>query len=199
MSKLYTKSGDQGLTFIFRSKKKMRKSSQVFDLLGDLDLLNSLLSLVRTHLQDHPSLMRIVQSLQGLILEIGAEINIGQVREELRVASDDIKILERLIDYCCSKTPDLQNFILPGSTEVGSLIHVCRALTRQVERRLVGTQRKLNIRQELIIFFNRLSDFLFALARYYDILLSRQAELTWKSGESKECFQRCALELVQDE
>ncbi len=181
---LYTKKGDSGETFIFRWKKKLYKSDNVFELLGTLDAVNSWLSFAAVQVPNK-RLKRVIRSIQGLILSIGAEINLGKVEKNLEVDKKDTQLLEALINFFESKTPALKNFILPGQSLAGASLHICRCSVRDAERLAVGLKERLKIRDEILAFLNRLSDCLFAMARYVDLVLLKKEEIIWKLQNSK--------------
>ncbi|MCS6962072.1 MAG: cob(I)yrinic acid a,c-diamide adenosyltransferase [Deltaproteobacteria bacterium] len=186
--KLYTKKGDTGKTFLARYPKKLEKSNEVFNLLGDLDALNCMLSLARATINE-VDLNDLIKAVQGLLFCLGSEINLGlKVSPECMINNHEIEVLENLIDYFQQKTGELRNFIVPGVSIAGSYIHMARALTRQAERKAVGLRKKLGIRKEVLAFLNRLSDFLFALGRYVDKVCLGKEDLIWRQEDAKKNF-----------
>lgn len=155
MPKLYTKRGDAGITDI--KGERVYKSSKVIHLLGEIDMLNSFLGcvdLVRAPRED-------LNMVQHLLFELGAQFS-GYAKESVDLVHYT-KELEKRIDRYCKETPHLTNFILPSGP-----VHLARAQCRRVESVLVEyTQMKQDVDFSLVLqFINRLSDFLFALARY---------------------------------
>ncbi|MEM4546906.1 MAG: cob(I)yrinic acid a,c-diamide adenosyltransferase [Nitrososphaerota archaeon] len=189
--RLYTRKGDSGKTFLFRSSRRLSKSDDVFHLLGELDLLNSLLSLVRVEaakVELFENLPDLITSIQELIFVVGSEVNLGdRFNKSDRIGQNEICQVECLIDHYWAKVGELKSFIIPGNSTIASLLHVARALTRQVERRAVKVKTRLKLRSELLAFLNRLSDLLFAMARYVDYRLSVE-EKAWHLPDTLERF-----------
>ena len=100
-----------------------------------------------------------------------------------RVKKSFITRLEKEIDDWQKKLPEIRNFILPGGSEVGARLHLARAIARRAERAIVDLSSVEKINHNALIYINRLSDWLFVLARYIN-RLSNTAETIWK-GRSK--------------
>lgn len=202
--RIYTRKGDAGKTFLFRSPTKLAKSDEVFNLLGDLDFLNCVLSLVRLEAEKFDVLTKaqipdLVLSIQELIFLIGSEINLGKNSNNSDlILSSDINLLENLIDKFWAEAGELRSFVIPGGSALSGLIHIARALTRQVERRAVKLKPRLQLRSELIAFLNRLSDLMFALARCVDKRLGAE-ELQWRATETLARFRAVCDRIVGEE
>lgn len=128
--------------------------------LGALDELGSLLGVVLSRAPE----LRILEEIQKDLMEIGAGLSKMRsgVEEKLKERTG---FLEKEIDKMWESLPPLQNFILPGGGKTGSLLHFTRAVCRRAEREAVFLSQKEKITPEIIIYLNRLSDFLYALAR----------------------------------
>lgn len=158
MPKLYTKKGDKGKTTI--CGMEVEKNHPRLLTLGALDELESALGVV---LAQSPKL-KILEEIQQDLMETGSAISTKN-----RVVGGKLKkkaaILEKEIDKFEKDLPPLKNFILPGGGKIGSLLHFARAICRRVEREIVDFSQKEKIQPEIIAYLNRLSDFLFVLAR----------------------------------
>lgn len=159
MSKLYTKRGDKGKTTI--CGMEVGKNHPRLSVLGALDELESALGVVLAWGKD----LKILEEIQRDLMEIGASIAgmRSGVEKKLKART---ATLEKEIDKMWESLPPLKNFILPGGGQTGSLLHLARAIGRRAEREIVILPQKEKIPVEIITYLNRLSDFLFALARW---------------------------------
>lgn len=161
--RIYTKKGDSGYSKLVKGSK-IQKSHLVFELLGAVDELNSLLGIC--NLFTDKKIKEILRYIQDYIFTLGAYISgfkIDNFQENLNINTEK---LEYLIDYYDSKVPALTNFILPGGSEGSSFLHLSRAVCRRLERILVSCSKKNTELRKSIKYINRLSDLLFVLARY---------------------------------
>lgn len=160
---IYTKKGDRGETTLFNSKTSQRvlvaKDSLRIDAIGAIDEVNSYLGVISSNKE--PELKKIIEKLQEELFTIGS-IMAGA---NLRFYSTKTKYLEKEIDKMQRKLPKIKHFILPGGVLVGSQLYFARALARKAERAVIALSKKEEIRPQILIYLNRLSDFLFVLAR----------------------------------
>jgi cob(I)alamin adenosyltransferase len=151
--KIYTKKGDQGMTSLYDCSL-ISKSADLIDLIGDLDELNSFIGVIDSK--------ELLSSLQTWIFDLSTII--ANPKHKYKFDEDNIIInfIEKEIDRLTEKMPKLKNFILPSGN-----IHLARAICRRCERKLVGIiDNNEHIPQKCLAFLNRLSDYLFTLARY---------------------------------
>jgi cob(I)alamin adenosyltransferase len=154
--KIYTKTGDKGTTSLY-DMSRVPKSSILIDLLGDIDELNSFIGIIDSD--------AILPDLQIWLFDLGTIIANPKKKFNFDINQDFIKILENEIDRMTSELPRLSNFILPTSN-----IHLSRAIARRCERKMVEAKAEYShIDDNCLIFINRLSDYLFTLARYDNI------------------------------
>jgi cob(I)alamin adenosyltransferase len=162
--KIYTKTGDAGTTGLFGGDR-VAKTSWRIESIGTVDELNSFLGLAGQ--SGEPDLAASIVEIQSRLFDVGAELattpegkfSIESVRKE------DIEALEAMIDQWDEILPPLKNFILPGGTEASARLHVARSVCRRCERSLWRLAAEVEIRQEIMMYLNRLSDWLFAAAR----------------------------------
>lgn len=149
---IYTKRGDQGKTSLFGQKKEIRvsKTSAKIAAIGTIDELNSFLGIVGDLSFVQKDLFTINSILAGA---------------KLRFSSSKTKKLEKAIDKLEGSLPVLKNFIIYGGGKRGSLLFFARALCRRAERNLIALSKLQATSYELLSYMNRLSDFLFMLAR----------------------------------
>ena len=180
--KIYTKTGDKGKTSLLGGTK-VPKSDLRIECYGTVDELNSYIGLVSDHLADDHSKI-ILKEIQDRLFTIGSSLACDPVKEPLMKIPDlkeqDVELLEKEIDSMTEKLPPMKNFILPGGHVAVSTTHVARCVCRRAERLCVNMQeREMSIEPLIIIYLNRLSDYLFMLARYVAHLLKVE-EIPWK-------------------
>lgn len=154
---IYTKTGDSGETRV--DTRRVSKDCPDVEVIGEIDELVSLLGVVAAKLDNPKEMEEIIGTLMGLNAHIMSE---GRY-----AFKGDVALLEKRIDEIWKETGELTKFILRFTDETASLIHYARAVCRRVERRLV-TFAKANewVDKNALAYVNRLSDYLFALARW---------------------------------
>ncbi len=161
--KIYTKAGDNGRSSTL-SRTALPKNSPVFELLGTLDELNSFLGLAKGKTTE--GISKIIEKLQQNLISLS-----GEVAGAKKFASkEEIDSLEKSIDSVSEAVPEFSGFVLPGETEAGALLDVCRTVARRAERAAVAAQTRGGITKETLAWLNRLSDLLYLLARLCDAL-----------------------------
>ena len=161
--KIYTKGGDQGQTQIYADKVlRLSKSDAVLDCYGTLDELNAHLGLLHSYinLQTNSSAARPLQTIQQALFQIGFAISANS-----KLSQTDVEQLEIEIDNMQAILAPQTTFILPGGCIAAAQAHVCRTVTRRAERNLVALIDEHPIPEVCLQFINRLSDYLFVLAR----------------------------------
>lgn len=176
---LYTKAGDRGFSSM-HDGKKLNKASQIFNVVGSIDHLNAILGWVDIALQqqkNHFTKTVSVKTIQSLLFDIGACIAQHHTEQKIHVSILEkcITDLEKDIDYATSETPKLQNFILPGGSELAARFHLARTAARDAERVLWSY---FTIPSNAHIYLNRLSDWCFALSRFC-LYKNGQTEIIW--------------------
>jgi cob(I)alamin adenosyltransferase len=176
--KIYTGTGDKGKTSLF-SGERVTKADPRIDAYGDLDELNSILGALAAHLsaeEKEEELTAELQQIQSDLLHAGTWLathpDSTAVESLKELPEDRISFLEKAIDRLDRNLPTLKGFILPGGQITAAWAHVARTVCRRSERKLVALikptlkgKTALQYRN-LLIFLNRLSDYLFVLARY---------------------------------
>ncbi len=166
--KIYTKTGDKGETSLFDGTRVTKDNLRI-EAYGTIDELNSYLGLLTTFEipQDlKEKLTKILNILFQACTDLATPMESEVQREISRIDENHPKILEQFIDEYNEKLPELKNFILPGGSTESAHTHIARAVCRRAERRVVELSLSEKINQNIIIFLNRLSDFLFVVARY---------------------------------
>ncbi|MFC2085266.1 cob(I)yrinic acid a,c-diamide adenosyltransferase [Bacteroidota bacterium] len=170
--KIYTKTGDKGETSLLGGNR-ISKDHKRIDSYGSVDELNAVIGLARTEVLSD-QVEQSLKKIQNNLFIVGADLaspldNINSKKIE-RVNDLMISDLERLIDDFDEKLNELKNFILPGGTKSASLLHLARTICRRTERELVKLSKSVDIGDKLIVYLNRLSDLLFVLARYENLV-----------------------------
>lgn len=177
--KIYTKTGDQGQTALFGGKR-LPKSHLRIESYGTVDELNAFLGLVRDSLSDE-HLRSVLFEIQNRLFDLGAILATDPEKSMNlpNLAHSDIQLLENEIDQMEAGLPPLKNFILPGGHVTVSYCHVARCVCRRAERLVVALNLEQPIEPLVLQYLNRLSDFLFVLARRIG-QLAGAPEVIWK-------------------
>lgn len=170
MARIYTKTGDTGETGLIGGQRISKHDKRVCAY-GDVDELNSLIGWIRTL----PLLEEVdqrLQSVQRRLFDLGTllanpvvDIQDETTAETLSILSEEASCLEKWIDQGTAELPELKNFILPSGGEIGSRMHIARAVCRRAERSVVALENPTSL-SAAIVFLNRLSDALFVAARF---------------------------------
>lgn len=165
--KIYTKSGDKGLTSL-ASGKRVSKSDKLVELYGTTDELNSFIGVAISFLDNNSKLIEPLTKIQNLLFEIGSELaGYKADLDKSAITNQDIQFLETEIDKIEESLEPLREFILPAGTKTASLLHVCRTVSRRLERlAIVNTEQGISVDSNILIFLNRLSDYFFVAARF---------------------------------
>jgi len=165
--KIYTKTGDDGTTSLF-SGGRVSKTHLRVEAYGTIDELNSVLGVVRAH---HPHertderLEQVQQQLFNLAADLATPLD-SKADWVVRMDAATVTGLEEAIDEMSADLPELKNFIFPGGSLAAANIHVARTVCRRAERVVVQLSEQESVGDNVINYLNRLSDFLFTLARW---------------------------------
>lgn len=180
--KIYTKTGDKGTTSLIGGTK-VSKSHIRIESYGTIDELNSFIGLCGDCIKDKHS-KDVLKEIQDRLFTIGSSLACDPDKEPMLKLPDlketDIAFLEQQIDTMNEVLPPMKSFILPGGDVAVSNLHVARCVCRRAERLCVAMQENnLFIDATVIKYINRLSDYLFILARYIAKLHNAE-EIAWK-------------------
>ena len=164
LDKIYTRGGDKGYTSIVGGKR-VKKSSHIIEAIGNIDELNALMGLIINYLKHNQK--KIIKNIQHDLFDIGADLAtpLNKKKNTVRLNHNHTTYLENEIDKINSKLKPLTSFILPGGNKVSGLLHLARTINRRCEVSIVKLNNKEKINSEILKYINRLSDFLFVLAR----------------------------------
>jgi cob(I)alamin adenosyltransferase len=182
--KIYTKTGDGGTTGLFGGGR-VSKSSPRIAAYGDIDELNSWLGLVRAE-TPHQQLKSALTEIQATLFVLGSQLASPQAKVKMEVVTAaHVDWLERQIDVMETSLQPMRNFILPGGSRTAALLHLARTVCRRAERAAVSLAAMDNepVDRWVLIYINRLSDYLFVMARLAN-QLERIEDIPWKGRTS---------------
>ena len=164
---IYTKGGDKGKTSLFDDKRVTKDDIRV-ESYGTVDELGSFLGVARNYAVEEEISERIFK-IQNKLFVITTNLA-TEDREKVmhRIKEEDILDLEGIVDIYMGRLNDPTGFIVPGSNLASAYLHVARTVCRRAERRIVSLSGVADIDPLVIKYVNRLSDVLYALARYYE-------------------------------
>ncbi len=176
LSKIYTRTGDDGSTGL-GDGSRTKKDGLRIEAIGAVDELNSFIGLLLTHLLP-PEISEILSCIQHDLFDLGGEICIpGQET----LTPDYVTRLEAELDKYNKELAPLKEFILPGGSQQAALCHVTRTVCRRAERRLISLKREQHVSDQAACYLNRLSDFLFVLARNLNFGQG-ESDVLWQPG-----------------
>ena len=176
LSKIYTRTGDQGTTGM-ADGSRIEKDSLRVAAIGDVDELNSLLGVVISYCE-HQAIREMLVTIQHDLFNLGGQLTIPECA---LVSAQRVSWLEQMLDDMNAELPPLREFILPGGGHAAAHCHLARAVCRRTERTIVSLAREFEVSDDIRAYINRLSDLLFVTCRS----LSREAgelEVYWQSG-----------------
>jgi cob(I)alamin adenosyltransferase len=164
--KIYTKTGDKGLTGLLNGERVPKDSLRI-EAYGTVDELNSFIGLALTEIKSE-DVKKVLQRIQNLLFNVGSDLATPCSKKvsELFVKKVFYEEIEKYIDFYSAKIEEQRKFILPGGSKSASLLHVARTICRRAERRVVALNKVEKVNPNIVIFLNRISDLLFILARY---------------------------------
>ncbi len=171
--KIYTKTGDKGMTSLVYGSRIPKNDLRV-EAYGTCDEANSVIGQALSFLlnEQEPEIIEVKKAfhrIQTVLFHVGAELATPEGKEvKWKLAAEDIKDLEKIIDTWDQNLPQLKNFILPGGHPAGAAFHTARTIVRRAERCAVAIG---NVNPLVLSYLNRLSDLLFVTARYVNTKL----------------------------
>lgn len=168
MSKIYTRTGDKGTTSLVGGKR-VSKTDPRLDAYGTIDELNSFIGLMLSIMDNKAESAENIRWIQQKLFNIGGclatDTSSFQLPDSCKVLPADVERIEKMIDSVQEGLPEQKSFILPGGTQAASYAHVARTVCRRAERHILALPDDAKAPSELLQYINRLSDYLFVLAR----------------------------------
>lgn len=170
--KVYTKTGDKGGTALYGGTRVSKNNIRI-EAYGTVDELNSAIGLIRSSEISEATNQQLIK-IQKNLFHLGGELATpnekmylanGKCRLPKVIQEEDILALENWIDEMVEKLPPLTHFILSGGNIGTAHAHLCRCICRRAERRTVSLTEVEEVREEVVKYLNRLSDYLFIVAR----------------------------------
>lgn len=178
--KIYTKSGDKGKTSLIGGKRVSKDDIQI-DAYGTIDELNSNLGLLRDYcsLESDKSFILNIQKDLFIIGSLLA-VDYSKKSNEQRIdfSQNKIILIENKIDEIDLSLPKMTNFIIPGGHVAVSTCHISRSICRRAERKCIKFAKQFELNNDILIYLNRLSDYLFVLSRKISLDTNTQ-EIKW--------------------
>jgi cob(I)alamin adenosyltransferase len=167
--KIYTKTGDSGLTGLIGGTR-IEKCSPQIDAYGTVDELNAFIGLLVAKLHNKSAHIPFLQNIQRILFDVGAYLAIDFEKYDAekfaaKIDNNFIQNIENEIDKISANLPPLKSFIIPSGAEASVTAHICRTVARRAERKILFLNKKNTISNQILIFINRLSDYFFVLAR----------------------------------
>jgi cob(I)alamin adenosyltransferase len=164
MTKIYTRTGDDGTTGLLGSQRVQKDALRV-EAFGALDECNAAIGIARSGMAEI-DVDKILENVQSLLFSAGADLACAVETAKIeRVRAEDISQLEKVIDKMENELTPLKAFILPGGAAMSAHIHLARSICRRAERNIVRLSRSELINPLVLVAVNRISDLLFVVAR----------------------------------
>lgn len=165
--KIYTRKGDKGTTSLIGGTR-VNKAHIRIEAYGTVDELNSWIGLIADNFKPGKE-KKLLRKIQEKLFVIGSHLAADPAKSKMKlpeIRNEDVTMLEQEIDRMNEKLPALTSFILPGGNSWVSFCHIARCVCRRAERKTVLLSTKSKVEPVIITYLNRLSDYLFVLARY---------------------------------
>jgi cob(I)alamin adenosyltransferase len=175
LSKIYTKTGDDGTTGLGDGSRTPKDSARV-EAYGTVDELNSTLGVLLACDGVPADIRELLVRTQHALFDLGGELCVPGME---MIHDADVTGLERILDQYNADLPRLKEFILPGGGMAAAQCHVARTVCRRAERRVVTLARGESVRPQVVHYLNRLSDLLFVLCRVL-ARASGHGEVLWQ-------------------
>lgn len=185
LNKIYTRTGDDGTTGLVDGSRVPKHAARM-EAIGAVDEANSALGLALVVLDGDAA--RDIRRLQNDLFDLGADLatpgeDFAPSEMVLRIVPAQAAWLERRIDALNEKLEPLKSFVLPGGGEAAARVHVARAAVRRAERAMTALAAQAPVNPAALAFVNRLSDYLFVLARALNA--AGAGDVLWQPGANR--------------
>lgn len=177
--KIYTKTGDDGTSGLIGGTR-VQKSDERLEAYGTVDELNSWIGTISTGVSDN-IVCNTLEMVQNKLFIIGSHLATDESKSDLKTrlqcSANDAVELELEIDRMNSMLPALNSFILPGGDQLSGFCHIARTVCRRAERRIIALSSGVEVNENILVFINRLSDYLFVLSRFLNHTMGKKEKL----------------------
>ena len=189
LNKIYTRTGDAGTTGLVDGSRLPKHDARM-EAIGAVDEANSALGLAAAILGDNEHAQQLFR-IQNDLFDLGADLATPATEDDdfapsemvLRMVAAQTEWLEQAIDAANAKLEPLTSFVLPGGSEASARLHVARAATRRAERAMTAMAEQLRTNPQALAYINRLSDYLFVLARTAND--GGRSDIKWVPGANR--------------
>ncbi len=179
LSKIYTRTGDDGTTGLGDGTRVSKDSPRV-EAYGTVDELNSVIGLLLTHTLPE-EIHECLVGVQHRLFDLGGELCLPG---HTAIKQHHVNELEQVLDDLNANLSPLKDFILPGGSAAAAVCHVARTVCRRAERRIISLSKQEQISELIVQYVNRLSDLLFVIARTLNVQAGRQ-DVLWGSEKQR--------------
>lgn len=183
ITKVYTRGGDSGKTSLVGGQR-VSKASTRLEAYGTVDELSSHLGLLAALLPDgheQQMIFRIQNNLFNVCTNLATDQEQTPLYPSAHLPEGETELLEKEVDSIMNELPERQGFVLPGGTREAAQAHVCRTVCRRAERRIVALAEEAVVSTEVQQYVNRLSDYLFVLAKKLNFLAKKEEKI-WQNA-----------------
>jgi cob(I)alamin adenosyltransferase len=189
LNRIYTRTGDKGLTRLSTGQPVSKASLRV-EAYGGVDETNAFIGVARQHTQGDAELDALLERIQNDLFDLGADLATPEQNEKpewepLRIVDSQVERLEREIDGMNARLSPLTSFVLPAGSPASAALHVARTVCRRAERKVVelmGVEEEI-VSDAALKYLNRLSDLLFVASRRAND--DGAADVLWKPGATR--------------
>jgi cob(I)alamin adenosyltransferase len=182
LDKIYTRTGDEGKTSLGDGTRLAKFHPRVAAY-GEIDEANSAIGVANLHVSD-PEALQVLRHIQNDLFDVGADLCRPEKPDAsvspLRITNRQVSWLESQIDHFNADLAPLDSFVLPGGSPASAYLHLARAITRRAERGVVQLSTDQSVNPAVLRYINRLSDFLFVLARFLND--EGKGDVRWQPG-----------------
>ncbi len=192
-TKIYTKTGDKGETSLYTGQR-VPKNDPLIEALGTVDECNSTIGVAVAQLPKEKKFSPVreqLETIQHALFDVGAALATPRTRavnakiEKTRFDHEEIELLEKWIDEMDVQLPALKAFILPGGHPAGALLHLARSICRRAERLVLPLNSRADVSDDVLMYLNRLSDYLFMASRLVN-QMTNAPETLWEQHKTSQ-------------
>jgi cob(I)alamin adenosyltransferase len=180
-SNVYTRTGDKGMTSLIGGIR-VPKTHARLEAYGTVDELNSQIGVLMSYVNDEHD-YNFLLGIQNMLFVVGSNLatdtSMRQLSQGSVVAPEKVMEMEKEIDELDASLPPLRAFVLPSGCRAAAVAHVCRTVCRRAERRILALRDTCEVDEQVMLYVNRLSDYLFVFARKLNVLAGN-SEIFWK-------------------